>query len=560
MSDRIYEITVRVTLSTGQRSIALQVCPDDTVISIIVRILDMVARAEDSPNWRLTIEDRVLSNSYRIGSILERQQSELLIFSMKRVVSHAGTRDDIDLARDGAVEADEEAFDDDSFALEETEAEATADDEIADFEDVQESVRSSSNRELKAKNPVHEDDEDKDEKPKPPEAGSKRRSNGHVGKQKSRSKETTRRATVRYFNRMNPERVYPLLVMITKKMVERAAKSGTDQVQSTPFRVKLNETIEIEPVLPGCSCYPPKLSARLGAEDFVATFYVLPHMLGPLQGGVVTIRQDNIPLAEIELHGRVVKTTWVMICGFATFVLPFLLAVARNYRVDLTSQLEDGFDFYLAVLSILLSNIAPIVATAGFAILTALLYLASRARQKDVFWDIETIGPRQKLRRIAKIAQSDLDEAGSQLVQLLEVYPDFQSGHLYYARWHYQDQNYLAALAGFQAALELGSIPASDYLKASLSASRLGKNRTAISILEHACEHLPRKLITPVFYYNMGCYHTRLGKLEEAMQFLKRACRAGYRNRKTFLEDVDLHPLRTRSDFKALIEALPENA
>ena len=47
-----------------------------------------------------------------------------------------------------------------------------------------------------------------------------------------------RRATVRYYSRMNPERLYPLLVLITRDMVERVEKRRVEQTSSGPFKVK----------------------------------------------------------------------------------------------------------------------------------------------------------------------------------------------------------------------------------------------------------------------------------------------------------------------------------
>src|SRR4029078_13077771 len=39
----------------------------------------------------------------------------------------------------------------------------------------------------------------------------------------------TRRATVRYYSRMNPDRVYPLLLMLTRDQIAKVHKKDTDQ-------------------------------------------------------------------------------------------------------------------------------------------------------------------------------------------------------------------------------------------------------------------------------------------------------------------------------------------
>src|SRR5262245_45499074 len=118
-----------------------------------------------------------------------------------------------------------------------------------------------------------------------------------------------RRATVRYYSRMNPERVYPLLVLITRDLIEQVQKKHTDQRTRSPFVVEPDSPVEIEPVLPGCDCYPPKVVARLGEDDRTFTFRVVPRVLGKVVGAAVSIRQNHASLAEIDLEMKVTKRT-----------------------------------------------------------------------------------------------------------------------------------------------------------------------------------------------------------------------------------------------------------
>jgi hypothetical protein len=106
---------------------------------------------------------------------------------------------------------------------------------------------------------------------------------------------------------MNPERVYPLLVLVTKHRVEEIREKDTEQRSSSPFQVDDDTPVEIEPVLPGCDCYPPKLVARLGTGDLAASFCLVPRVLGAVDGASVTIRQDHNVLAEIPLDVKVVR-------------------------------------------------------------------------------------------------------------------------------------------------------------------------------------------------------------------------------------------------------------
>ena len=387
MSDGYIEIVVSIEDSRSQQSLTLKVSAHETVEILIRKLLVILKIPPDLFPWKLVFEDRRLAYSETIGSIAAGQKKQPLAFTLRRQHTdmvendHATVADskleraDIELTLDDSELANEEESGSQVVALdEEGEVETVADDEEGEVgavaDDLEVDEESSDFADLDQD--VEVDEEIPSVKRKvqasareAPVSGS-RKSKATTGQTDAVKKKTaTRRATVRYYNRMNPERVYPFLVMITKKMVERAVKEGTDQKGSAPFKVKLHDLVEIEPILPGCACYPPKLTTRLGSKDFVATFHVVPHMLGALEGAAVVIRQENIPLAEIKLEGKVVKTTWVLLSGFATFVLPFVLSVARRYRLDLNSQAEDGFDLYLTCLQFLLSNTTPILLGIG---------------------------------------------------------------------------------------------------------------------------------------------------------------------------------------------------
>src|SRR5262249_11713517 len=153
-------------------------------------------------------------------------------------------------------------------------------------------------------------------------------------------------ATVRYYSRMNPERVYPLLVLITRDRVATVQKRHIDQRTSEPFLVDVEAPVEIEPILPGCDCYPPRVVTRLGQGDVTLTFRVVPHVLGRVYGAVVAIRQDHACLAEVELGVRVVKRTLVALSGATAFLLPGLSAVLKHFGLDFETQQEQGFSLY----------------------------------------------------------------------------------------------------------------------------------------------------------------------------------------------------------------------
>jgi TatA/E family protein of Tat protein translocase len=200
------------------------------------------------------------------------------------------------------------------------------------------------------------------------------------------------RATVRYYSRMNPERVYPLLVLVTRDMVEKVHKKHTDQRTSDPFTVDVDAPVEIEPVLPGCDCHPPRVVTRLGQGDLTLTFRVVPRVLGKVDGAVVYIRQDHTSLAEIEMGVKVVKRTGVALAGLVTVLLPGLSAVMKHFGLDFETQKDQGFSLYLATARLVFDRVSPYALTAVLGVATALLWWLTRPRRRDVFWDIKKVG------------------------------------------------------------------------------------------------------------------------------------------------------------------------
>ena len=61
----------------------------------------------------------------------------------------------------------------------------------------------------------------------------------------------------------------------------------------------------------------------------------------------------------------------------------------------------------------------------------------------------------------------------------------------------------------------------------------------------------------PMLLYNLGCFHSLAGELEEAIDCLERAVAGGLLQRGWYENDGDLDPLRGHPRFKALLEKLP---
>lgn len=57
----------------------------------------------------------------------------------------------------------------------------------------------------------------------------------------------------------------------------------------------------------------------------------------------------------------------------------------------------------------------------------------------------------------------------------------------------------------------------------------------------------------PGVWYNLGCSLSLLGRIEEALETLRRAVELGWSDRQHLLDDADLEPVRTHPDFRELL-------
>jgi hypothetical protein len=372
-----------------------------------------------------------------------------------------------------------------------------------------------------------------------------------------------RHATVRYYHRMTHGRMFPLLVILSQKAIAEAVKRGVSQGQSRVFEVEEGSVVEVEPMIPGCSCYPPIEQVPVGAGPVSAKFWVLPHALGRLQHARVVVRQKGTTLAEVPLEMRVVRQTLTLLMGGLSLLLPFLLMVLKYYRLDFESQAQDGFGLYAGLAQWLIQSLTPEVLTGVLLALTVAAYFWLRPRKRDVFWDVNLLeakeapgsplssgtDPRYEDLAPATCAQSTDQPDGRACC-------DSQAALLRSADQHYEAGDYAAALQFYERGLGLTTAGAVHYLRASLAAYQKGDLKWALAILNQAEQALPPSERKGAVYYNMGCFAARLGRYQEAVRHLNRAVDAGYVNPEKYRTDPDLEPLRWHPGFKSLLVSL----
>ncbi len=198
-----------------------------------------------------------------------------------------------------------------------------------------------------------------------------------------------RRATVRYYTRMNPDRMFPLLVVLSAYQIEQVVKKAVKQAESEAFRVEEGSTVVVEPVLPGCDCYPPRHTLAVSAKDAVTeTFWVVPRVLGRVHGARVLIRQGDRVLAEVPLDVRVHKQTLALVFGVLSLAAPYISMALKSMKLDYESQKTDGFALYHQAVNWLVLYLRPDVLGLTFLGLALTLFLWMRPRRRDAFWDV----------------------------------------------------------------------------------------------------------------------------------------------------------------------------
>src|SRR5262249_20136996 len=63
-----------------------------------------------------------------------------------------------------------------------------------------------------------------------------------------RARQVERQATVRHYHRMNPEKMFPLLVILSDKKILTVTQRGVRQETGQRFHVEQDSLVEIEPI------------------------------------------------------------------------------------------------------------------------------------------------------------------------------------------------------------------------------------------------------------------------------------------------------------------------
>ena len=367
----------------------------------------------------------------------------------------------------------------------------------------------------------------------------------------------SRHSTVRYYSKMNPSKMFPLLVVISEKIIADAVRKGVEQERSGPFKVKLGSEVVVEPILPGCYCYPPEMSLRITPGEVDARFCVVPHVLGRLPEPRVVLRSEGEVIAVIPLDIRVSRQTLAIATSIAGFLLPFGMAILKHLHLDFESQLKDKFSLYASLLRLSIDSLSAEFLAFALLLTSLIFYIRCRPRRRDIFWDIVPVSPEEQMDlAIEALLRGDEARWSKLTDSLLGVHPEFLPAWRNLGRWHYENGRFDDALYHFEHCVEIGSVQPEDHFDAALAAARIDDFERASFLLKDAERRLPRGSITPLMWYTLGCHAARSAKPDEGIKYLERAVDLGFRDGDQIRENPDLSPLRPRSDFTALLARL----
>lgn len=383
----------------------------------------------------------------------------------------------------------------------------------------------------------------------------------------------SRRATVRYYHRMNPQRLFPMLVILSKEQVREVAKRGVGQAQSQNFIVAEDSFVEVEPILPGCACFPPRDRIQVKGGEVSATFWVAPEVLGAVHDARVVVSQDGQTLATVPLQMHVVRQSLTRLVGALSLVMPFGLLLLKHFRLDFESQKEDGFSLYAHLAGLLIRSLTPEVLTVLLVSATVGLYFWLRPRRREVFWDIQTNEPTAELARVvsaerpasvrasaphsANVSNHDGDGEDERLKADLLASEDLHAEALLgLAGRREQSGDLSGALALLESALDANLGKPELYLRAAEVARKLQQSKRALAILHRAEKELSEGELTGPLWFALGCCAAKLGRFPDAIRYLNRAVDAGFDDVKAYEAETALEPLRWNKRFQGLMQEL----
>ncbi len=156
-----------------------------------------------------------------------------------------------------------------------------------------------------------------------------------------------RKATVRYYSQMYARRNYPLLVVVSKRSIQKIVKQFVAQVEGKKsFKIRRgNPFVTVRPIVPGCLCVPAEITLDVKPKVAEAKFWITPTAEGILEDARVEVLYEGKVVSTIETPTRVTTQTIAKVSGsaafFSTSAGPFFDAFGISVKKAGASFLAD---------------------------------------------------------------------------------------------------------------------------------------------------------------------------------------------------------------------------
>lgn len=204
-----------------------------------------------------------------------------------------------------------------------------------------------------------------------------------------------RKTTVFYRERMNPETLNKLAVVLStekiyeklKITIEEVARAATDKILEIDKDLPI---VDVVPEFPGCVCVPSVQHINAEKEYDVASFLITPLQTGEIPDAKVKLYHKGQLIETIPTPTKVVKTTSAKISAGFAIIVP-LLSQFPLISNPISNFLGGLIPFYETV-----GGIEGIILmlTALFAALSGLLFLFKRpkdAKPVETFPEIDDV-------------------------------------------------------------------------------------------------------------------------------------------------------------------------
>jgi len=201
-----------------------------------------------------------------------------------------------------------------------------------------------------------------------------------------------RKGVVRFYEQMNPRKLFPLMVSIihAQEYIKHVELTKVRQVDGDKVMdiQAAKPYVRVVPILPGCTVYPAETVVDVSQKKVDAEFWVTPEIEGDLrQSARIQLWHDGILKDEIPIPCVVKTQLLTKITAACSITSSFGGAFIENYGQVLLSQ--EAAQSGKSISGMLLQGVVSLLHSAGtwigllFLVAAVLCYLWLRPKESD---------------------------------------------------------------------------------------------------------------------------------------------------------------------------------